>query len=106
MTDIAQSVSFKDISVQRKLPIINGFVQVPDGQTPREKTSIGSGQGFQLDLRNSLTTADAEAAITGSFTQQISGNIRTDREWYILPEFNPLVGPPEDFFDTLRTAVG
>ena len=101
----SQSVSFKDISIERKLSVINGFVQIPDGQTPREKLSIGSGQGFLLNLRNSLEPVDAESAIAGSFTDQISGNMRSDREWYFLPAFNVIVGPPEDFFSTLRTAA-
>lgn len=90
MTDISKSVSFKDISIERKLPIINGFVQPPDGQ---------------LTQRNSLTIEDAEIAVPGSFTRPISGNLRTDREWYILPAFNSLVGPPDDFFADLRAAA-
>ena len=75
------------VSIERKLPIINGFVQPPDGQ---------------FTLRNKLFPEDAEAAIDGSFTRPISGNLRTDRDWYILPSFNPVEGRRDDFFQILR----
>ena len=75
------------IDIVRRLPVINGFVQQPDGQ---------------ITLRNKLTTVAAEAAIAGSSTIQISGNIRTDRDWFILPAFDREAAVPEDFFQTLR----
>ena len=75
------------VDIIRRLPVINGFVQPPDGQ---------------ITLRNRLTPVEAEAAIAGSSTIQISGNIRTDRDWFVLPAFDRIDGVPEDFFQTLR----
>jgi hypothetical protein len=83
-------MSLETIEIQRKLPIINGFVQPPDGQ---------------LTLRNSLDPVVAESAIDGSFTRQISGNMRSDREWYILPPYEVQDGAPEDWFAILRSAA-
>ena len=75
------------IDIERRLPVINGFVQPPDGQ---------------ITLRNKLTTTAAELVIAGSTTIQISGNIRTDRDWFVLPAFDREDAVPEDFFQTLR----
>ena len=79
-----------DIKIERKLPIINGFVQVPDLQRTR---------------RNSLVTDDAKVLIDGSSTVRIGSSKLVHREWYVLPEFDRLEGPPSDFFQTLRNAV-
>ena len=75
------------IDIERRIPIINGFVQPPDAQ---------------ILLRNKLTPVAAEAAIANSDTIPISGNIRTDRDWYILPAFDREAAAPSDFFQTLR----
>lgn len=79
------------INIERRLPIINGFVQIPDGQ---------------IDLRNLLTADEAEDAIPGSTTIQISGDQRSDRQWLVLPAFDREVGlEGDDFFQTLRDAA-
>lgn len=99
------SVSFDTIEIQRKLPIINGFVQPPDGQTIRVMP-IGPGrEGSRLNLRNSLTPVAAESAVSGSFTRPISGNLVTDRDWYILPAFKIKDGAPADWWAELREAA-
>lgn len=79
-----------EIFIERKLPIINGFVQIPDGE---------------ILLRNTLTPTEAEAAIDGSSVIKISGNMRSDREWFVLPQFDREDGAPEDFFQELRDAA-
>ena len=78
------------IEIERKLPIINGFLQIPDGQ---------------ITLRNKLTKEEAEAAIPGSSVTQVSGNMRTDREWFVLPAFDREDGVLNDFFQSLRDAA-
>ena len=79
------------INIERRLPIINGFVQIPDGQ---------------IDLRNLLTADEAEDAIPGSTTIQVSGDQPSDRQWLVLPAFDREVGlEGDDFFQTLRDAA-
>lgn len=75
------------IDIERRIPIINGFVQPPDSQ---------------ILLSNKLTSTAAEAVIAGSSTTQIGGSIRTDRDWFILPAFDREDAAPSDFFQTLR----
>lgn len=77
------------ISIERKLPIINGFVQVPDGE---------------ITLRNTVTPTEAEAAVVGSADTQISGDQRTDRSWLVLPSYNLEDGLSVDYYDKLRDA--
>ena len=78
------------INIERKLPIINGFVQLPDGE---------------IDLRNLLTSDEAIAAIPGSSEIQVSGDQRSDRKWRVLPAYDREDGAPSDFFQTLRDAA-
>lgn len=100
-----------DISIKRKLPVINGFVSIPDGQ--------------QL-LRTKLTPLDVIALIPGSSLVRIDGSgshvvnignldptaftlngtAKSQYQlWVQLPEHDRLVGPPEDWFATLREAA-
>lgn len=79
-----------EINIERKLPIINGFIQIPDGE---------------ILLRNMLTPDEGIVAVPGSSVKQISGNMRSDREWLILPVYDREDGAPSDFFQTLRDAV-
>lgn len=78
------------ISRRSQLPIINGFVYVPD---------IG-------DLTNKrLTLADALAAIPGS-TVEINPLITDiEQSWFVLPEFDREIQFPADYFQILRDAA-
>jgi hypothetical protein len=79
------------IDIERKLPIINGYVQIPDGQ---------------IDLRNLLTSDEAEAAIPGATTIRVSGDQRSDRAWLVLPVYDREDGlEGNDYFQTLRDAA-
>ena len=78
------------INIERKLPIINGFVQIPDGE---------------IDLRNLLTADEAIDAIPGSGKIRISGDQRSDRKWIVLPAYDREDGFPSDYFQTLRDAA-
>lgn len=78
------------INIERKLSIINGFVEIPNGDQTH---------------KNKVTTAEALALITGSEDIQVSGDQRSDREWLKLPSFDSFVGPASDFFKTLRDAA-
>ena len=90
-----------EIFIERRLPVINQFVSVPDGQ---------------ISLRNKLTPAAAEAAIPGSSTifayvlgktqgLQVSGGLGTNRQWFILPERDRESRSINDFFGTRRQAA-
>lgn len=84
-------MSINPIDIERKLPIINGYVQIPDGQ---------------IDLRNLLTADEAIAAIPGSSVIRVSGDQRSDRVWLVLPAFDREDGlQGDDFFQTLRDAA-
>lgn len=71
----------RDISIHRDLPVINGFVQVPNN-AETDKTRV--------------TTAEALAAISGSATTRLSMGSGTQtgwkagqQEWVRLPGLTP-----------------
>jgi len=75
------------INAERKLAIINGFVEIPNG-SERHK--------------NKITEAEALNLISGSsiIVEQFS-----DRRWFVLPDYEVREGPAEDYFAVLREAA-
>ena len=72
------------ITIVRKLPVINGYVQVPDGKPERQVQVV---------------PGDVESNISGSAKTTVI------RQCFVeLPEFNALTntGYPEDWFETIR----
>lgn len=95
------------INIQRKLPVINGFVSIPDGQAFK---------------RTSLTPQDVITLIPGTtimrmgrglggqvldptFIQITSVSRQVDRLWMVLPDHNRTTGAPEDWYEILRDAA-
>jgi hypothetical protein len=72
------------ITIVRKLPVINGFVQVPDAKPERQVV---------------VESSDVESAIADST------KVNVVRQCFVeLPAFNALTntGYPEDWFETIR----
>lgn len=70
-----------------KLPIINGFVIVPDNP---------------IDKR--IRLADALAALSGSSVSRNPLVTDSEQDWFNLPEFERENRFPSDFYQTLRDA--
>ena len=82
------------INIELKLAVINGFVEIPDGQRT---------------LRTKLTPADVLDLIPGSSTTRLwDGNSRiVHQEWIVLPQYDrsSTTRPPEDWYQILRDAA-
>lgn len=78
-----------EINIERKLPVINGFVQVPDKQ---------------ITDRNSITLDEAEALISGSSRRRVGVHRVIDQEWFVLPAFERQADT-EDHYGTLKDAL-
>lgn len=98
------------INVERKLAVINGFVEIPDGQ---------------FNLRTKLTPDDVLALIPGSKLIRLSpysnseqvisisvnpstafGVVKKISRLFIkLPPFDSFTGYPTDWYNTLREAA-
>jgi hypothetical protein len=76
-----------EIDAERKLAIINGFVEIPNG-LERHK--------------NKITEAEALNLISGS---SVVIESYSDRRWFVLPEYEVKEGPTEDYFAILREAA-
>ena len=101
-----------DINIKRKLPVINGFVSIPDGQQ---------------FLRTKLTALDVLTLVPGSTLVYMGGRhasnmqeiVVTDptaisisglskkqaRLWVELPSYDRYDGPAQDWFELLRDAA-
>ena len=100
-----------DIDIERKLPVINGFVSIPDGQrllptklTPLDVLALIPGSSL---IRLSPHSAISEITVLDPTAFSISGTARQqNRLWVKLPAFDRLDGPTIDFFGLLRAAAG
>ena len=72
------------INISRRLAIINGFVEIPNGD-----------EGD----KNKVTVDEALSLIPGSTTirESISG-----RKYFVLPAYESMDGPAEDYFGELE----
>jgi hypothetical protein len=84
-----------DITIQRQLAVINGFVETPDDEPDPAIHHT------RKSLRNKLRPADVLALISGS-TQQRLGIMVRDQQWILLPEEDQFAGPAQDFFQDMR----
>ncbi len=81
------------IDIERKLAVINGFVEVPD---------------LQRTARTKLTPEAVLLLIPGSTRTRVGLPSRiVDQEWIVLPTFDRFADaqPPEDWFAILRAAA-
>jgi hypothetical protein len=84
------------ITIRRRLAVINGFVEVPDGQ---------------LRFRTSLRPADVLAIIPAATYVRRSpwnprqGVLQLDQQFIVLPDEGSTAGPAMDYFELLRQAA-
>ena len=98
------------IDVERKLAVVNGFVEIPDGQrtlktklTPLDVLALIPGSSL---VRLSPHSLLPEIEVLDPTAVSISGGARQQNRLFVkLPAFNRLDGPPEDWFATLRAAA-
>ena len=99
-----------DIGVRRELPVINGFVALPDGQRllPTKLTALDVLElipGSSL-FRLSPYSGVSEIIVSDPTSLNLSGRARQLNRLFIrLPEHDRLDGPPEDWFGVLRAAA-
>ena len=99
-----------DIGVRRELPVINGFVALPDGQrllptklTPLNVLELIPGSTL---FRLSPYSGVQEIVVSDPTSLNLSGRARRLNRLFIrLPEHDRLEGPPEDWFSLLRAAA-
>lgn len=98
------------IGIRRELPVINGFVAIPDGQrllstslTPIEVLQLIPGSTL---FRLSPYSGIKEIVILDPTSLNLNGRARQLNRLFIrLPEHDRLEGPPEDWFGLLRTVA-
>lgn len=98
------------INVERKLAVVNGFVEIPDGQrtlrtklTPLDVLDLIPGSSL---IRLSPNSAIEEIIVLDPTAVSISGGARQQNRLFVkLPSFDRLDGPPEDWFTILRDAA-
>lgn len=99
-----------DVDIERKLPVINGFVAIPDGQrllptklTPIDVLSLIPGSSL---IRLSPHSPIPTITVLDPTSLTISGTARQqNRLWVKLPAFDRLEGPPTDWFGLLRDSA-
>lgn len=80
------------ISIQNKLAVRDGFVEIPDA----------------MRFRQALTRDEVLVLIPGSVAKRESSSKYriSDEEWIELPAYDKAVDPtPTDWYQTLRTAA-
>lgn len=99
------------INVRRKLPIINGFVMIPDGQaflrtklTPIDVIDLIPGSTL-IQLGSKSNLREIVISDPTSFNLKATTSRSQERYWIQLPEFNRLDGEPQDWFQLLRDAA-
>jgi hypothetical protein len=101
------------INIERKLPVINGFVSIPDGQT-LAPTSLTPEDVLALIPGSTLTRIGASgqartlpiSSLTYSANNDDTQRRDRDQMWIVLPAYAAPGGTPSDWFDTLRDAAG
>ena len=99
------------INIERELPVINGFVSIPDGQrllstklTPLDVLALIPGSTlFRLSPFSGLQ----EIRVLDPTSLTLNGfSRRLNRLFVRFPAHDRLEGPPEDWFALLRIAAG
>lgn len=105
------------ITISHRLPIINGYVSIPDGQilAPTSLLAIDVLDlipGSKIIRLNGGRPVVGPESVSGSFTQTYTINSTTTHrqdktQLYLeLPAFSTEDGTPSDWYKTLRTAAG
>ena len=98
------------INIERKLAVVNGFVEIPDGArtlrtklTPLDVLDLIPGSTL---IRLSPHSAMEEITVLDPTAVSISGASRQQNRLFVkLPAYDRLEGFPEDWFATLRAAA-
>jgi hypothetical protein len=98
------------INVERKLAVVNGFVEVPDGQrtlrtklTPLDVLDLIPGSTL---IRLSPHSSVDEITVLDPTAVSINGAARQQNRLFVkLPAFDRLDGSPSDWFALLRAAA-
>ena len=98
------------INIERKLAVVNGFVEIPDGArtlrtklTPLDVLDLIPGSTL---IRLSPHSAMGEITVLDPTAVSISGASRQQNRLFVkLPAYDRLEGFPEDWFATLRAAA-
>ena len=98
------------INIERKLAVVNGFVEIPDGArtlrtklTPLDVLDLIPGSTL---IRLSPYSAMEEITVLDPTAVSISGASRQQNRLFVkLPAYDRLEGFPEDWFATLRAAA-
>lgn len=98
------------IDIERKLAVVNGFVEIPDGQhtlktklTPLDVIDLIPGSTL---IRLSPHSAVQEIIVLDPTAVTISGSARQQNRLFVkLPAYDRLVGPPQDWFALLRATA-
>lgn len=101
-----------NIGIRRKLPVINGFVSIPDGQaflrtklTPIDVIDLIPGTVLiRMGARGSNLSEIVISDPTSLNLKATTSRLR-ERLFVQLPEHDRLEGAPEDWFRTLREAA-
>ena len=98
------------IDIERKLAVVNGFVEIPDGQrtlrtklTPLDVLDLIPGSTL---IRLSPHSAVNEITVLDPTAVTISGAARQQNRLFVkLPAYDRIVGAPADWFAILRAAA-
>lgn len=98
------------VNIERKLAVVNGFVEIPDGQrtlrtklTPLDVLDLIPGSTL---VRLSPNSDMEEIVVIDPTAVSINGKARQQNRLFVkLPAFDRLEGPPEDWFAVLRAAA-
>lgn len=98
------------VNIERKLAVINGFVEIPDGHrtlrttlTPLDVLHLIPGSTL---IRTSPYSPIEEIEVLDITAVSISGSARQQNRLFVkLPAYDRLDGPPEDWFSILRAAA-
>lgn len=94
------------VNISRRLPVINGFVSIPDGQAFR-RTSLTPSIVIGLIPGSRLFRLGKDGKEISMPTVQklVVRDKNNYQMWIVLPDFDRLEGPPEDWFELLRDAA-
>jgi hypothetical protein len=99
-----------NIDIERKLAVVNGFVEIPDGQrtlrtklTPLDVLDLIPGSTL---IRLSPHSSVDEITVLDPTAVSINGAARQQNRLFVkLPAYDRLDGAPDDWFALLRTAA-
>lgn len=95
-----------DITIAPRLPVINGFVAIPNGEN-LHRTSLTPDDVLSLIPGCTLLRMGRGTNLNGTYDVQsyAATSRQQDQLWIVLPEYEPDAGFPSDWYNTLLTAA-